>query len=449
MHGRYLRSLKQVIKLLDSTTNNFDHELERLLARDATQSRAVEIAVANIIAEVRSKGDVALVELTARLDGHQVAAASELELAPEKLQAALASIAPEIRSALCSAAQRIRLYHTHEKQQSWYIDAPDGTRLGQRITPLERVGIYVPGGKAAYPSSVLMTAIPAKIAGVDEIVMTVPMPTGEINPVVLAAAALTGVDRVFTIGGAQAIAALAYGTETVPATDKIVGPGNAYVTTAKRLVYGKVGIDMVAGPSEVVVICDHTADSDWVAMDLFAQAEHDQLAQSIAITDSDETVAAIKHSIAQLLPKMQRREIIEHSIAAHGAIIKVPDLPQAVSLANRIAPEHLELMVAEPQRLLDLVRHAGAIFVGAYSAEAMGDYCAGPSHVLPTAGSARFSSPLGVYDFQKRSSVVEISSQGARELATIAATLARCEGLDAHARSAEYRLPKRNFGVDS
>ena len=430
-----------MIAVLDSADGNFARDLARLLGRDDESTRAVEAEVARIVAAVRRDGDAALLDLTAKFDRRQVATATQLELPRDEMAAALATLRPEVDAALRGAAGRIERYHRHEVQQSWQIEEADGTRLGQLITPLQRVGIYVPGGKAAYPSSVLMTAIPARVAGVDEIIMAVPTPEGECSQTVLAAAALAGVDRVFTIGGAQAVAALAYGTETVPAVDKIVGPGNRYVTAAKRLVFGQVGIDMIAGPSEVVVICDGDADSDWVAMDLFAQAEHDEHAQSIAITDSDDMIAAIRQSMARLLPQMGRRAIIERSLADHGALIKVADPDEAVALANRIAPEHLELMVAEPQGLIEQVRHAGAIFVGAHSAESLGDYCAGPNHVLPTAGAARFSSPLGVYDFQKRSSLIQASPRGAGEMASIASVLARCEGLDAHARSAEYRLP--------
>ena len=435
-----------MLAILDSADGDFERELAQLLARDTEHDRAVEAAVAEIITAVRRDGDAALVELTARLDRREVATAAQLELPREEIAEAPAALPPQVRAALEFAADRIRQYHQHEVQQSWQFEEPDGTRLGQRITPVERVGLYVPGGKAAYPSSALMTAIPAKVAGVSEIIMTVPAVGGESNPAVLAAAALAGVDRVFTIGGAQAIAALAYGTETVPAVDKIVGPGNSYVAAAKRLVYGKVGVDMIAGPSEVVVICDRSANSDWVAMDLFAQAEHDEQAQSIAITDSDDMIADIRKSMDRLLPRLPRREIIQQALADHGAIIKVDDLHRAVALSNRIAPEHLELMVAQPEPLLDQVRHAGAIFVGAHSAEALGDYCVGPNHVLPTAGTARFSSPLGVYDFQKRSSLIRLSSRGAGEMASIASVLARCEGLDAHARSAEYRLPDQKPG---
>ncbi len=345
-----------------------------------------------------------------------------------------------MREALQQAATRITDYHSREVSQSWQFEEANGNILGQKITALDRVGVYVPGGKAAYPSSVLMTVIPARVAGVGEVVMTVPTPRGEVNEVVLAAAALAGVDRVFTIGGAQAIAALAYGTTTVPAVDKIVGPGNIYVATAKKLVFGKVGIDMIAGPSEVVVICDDQADPDWVAMDLFAQAEHDELAQSIAITNSREMAVAIEASIEKLLPQMERQQIISKALDQQGAVIVVDSLDQAVQVSNRIAPEHLELMVEDAESLLYQIRHAGAIFIGRYSAESLGDYCAGPNHVLPTAGTARFSSPLGVYDFQKRSSLIHCSASGGHELAAIASKLARCEGLTGHARSAEYRL---------
>ena len=428
------------LAVLDAATDDFDRKLAALLERGEARDRAVEAEVGDIIAAVRRDGDAALVALTARLDRREVVDAAALELPRAQLAAAPHTVTPEIGAALGVAARRIKRYHRFEVQRSWQFEEPDGTRLGQRVTPLERVGVYVPGGKAAYPSSVLMTVIPAKVAGVGEIIMTVPAPGGEVNPAVLAAAALAGVDRVFTIGGAQAVAALAYGTPSVPAVDKIVGPGNRYVAAAKRLVFGKVGIDMIAGPSEVVVICDDTAHADWVAMDLFAQAEHDERAQAIAITDSDEMLAAIRRSITTLLPQMTRRAIIAESLADHGALIKATDLDHALALSNRIAPEHLELMVARPRRLVRQVRHAGAIFIGARSAESLGDYCAGPNHVLPTAGAARFSSPLGVYDFQKRSSVFEASARGAAKMASVAATLARCEGLDAHARSAEYRL---------
>lgn len=439
-----------MLTILNSTSDDFDARLAQLLRRDHADAHDFEVedSVAKIIAAVRSEGDAALVDFTARFDHNEVATAKELELSHAVINQAFESIQPEVRKALQSAAQRIQQYHQREAKQSlqsWGFKEEDDTWLGQRVLPLQRVGIYVPGGKASYPSSVLMTAIPAKVAGVKEIIMVVPAPAGELNQAVLAAAKLAGVDRVFTIGGAQAIAALAYATETVPAVDKIVGPGNRYVTAAKRQVFGTVGIDMLAGPSEVVVICDSNADSDWVAMDLFAQAEHDEQAQSIAITDSEQQVADIRSSIEKLLPSLPRREIITQSLAARGAIIKVSDLHEAVAVSNRIAPEHLELMTDQPEQLLGEIKHAGAVFVGAHSAESLGDYCAGPNHVLPTSGSARFSSPLGVSDFQKRSSMIYASEQGAAKMASIAATLASCEGLDAHARSAEYRLAKKKL----
>ncbi|MDD9857805.1 MAG: histidinol dehydrogenase [Gammaproteobacteria bacterium] len=434
-----------MLTVINGADPDFERHLARLLERGGReQERAVNAAVADIIAAVRERGDAALLELTARFDQRDITDPAQLQVPRGAVDAAVDSLDAEVADALRAAAGRITRYHEREARQSaasWQFEEADGTRLGQHITALERVGVYVPGGQAAYPSSVLMTVIPAKVAGVFEVIMTVPAPRGEVGGAVLAAAALAGVDRVFTIGGAQAIAALAYSTETVPAVDKIVGPGNRYVAEAKRQVFGQVGIDMLAGPSEVVVICDRHADSDWVAMDLFAQAEHDQHAQSIAITDSEAMVARIGRSVSKLLPQMARRDIIERALADHGAIIKVADLRTAVALANRIAPEHLELMVAQPQRLVGEVRHAGAVFAGAHSAEALGDYCAGPNHVLPTAGAARFSSPLGVCDFQKRSSVIQASRQGAAEMARIASVLARCEGLDAHARAAEYRLP--------
>lgn len=431
-----------MLKIIDSAAHDFEPALAALLARDDAaerDARVLEAEVADIIAAVRARGDAALAELTARFDRYQVAP-DALELPRARIQSAADAIAPEVADALRAAAMRIERYHRHELQSSWEVEEADGTRLGQRITPLARVGVYVPGGKAAYPSSALMTIIPAKVAGVGEVVMTLPAPGGEVHQAALAAASLAGVDRVFTIGGAQAIAALAYSTESVPAVDKIVGPGNRYVAAAKRQVFGRVGIDSIAGPSEVVVICDESADSDWVAMDLFAQAEHDEHAQSIAITDSAAMAAAIRRSMDNLLPQLQRRDIIARALAAHGAIITVANLRAAVALANRIAPEHLQLFVAQPETLLNEVQNAGAIFIGAHSAESLGDYCAGPNHVLPTAGAARFASPLGVADFQKRSSVICASREGAGAMAAIASTLARCEGLDAHARAAEYRL---------
>ncbi|MCY3769481.1 MAG: histidinol dehydrogenase [Gammaproteobacteria bacterium] len=432
--------MNRMLRELDFSDPGFDRALSGLLDRRESIAADIETAVARIVAGIRDRGDSALVDYTRKLDGLDVHDASDLELSPADMDSIAASLDPGLMAPLRAAAARIRAFHERGQQTSWQYTESDGTVLGQRITPMEKVGIYVPGGKAAYPSSVLMTAIPAKVAGVGEVVMTVPKPRGETNPAVLVAASLAGVDRIFTIGGAQAIASLAYGTETVPAVDKIVGPGNAYVAAAKKRVFGKVGIDMIAGPSEVVVICDETVDPDWVAMDLFAQAEHDENAQSIAITNSSHVVQSILDSMSRLLPDLERREIIQKSIAAQGAVIRVGSWDEAAEVANRIAPEHLELMVDNPGPLLDNITHAGAIFVGKYSAEVLGDYCAGPNHVLPTAGTARFSSPLGVYDFQKKTSIIQASPAGADEMARTAAPLARCEGLTAHERSAKYRL---------
>jgi len=431
-----------MLPLLTSASADFEARLTRLLARDEAREREVAAAVAAIIESVRRDGDAALLDYTARFDRHRPATAAQLEVPRAAIDAALGEIPKPVARALRLAARRIARFHRREKQKSWSISEPDGSRLGQLVMPLERAGVYVPGGKAAYPSSALMTIIPAKVAGVREIIMAAPAPGGEIHPAVLAAAALAGVDRVFTIGGAQAVAALAYGTVTVPAVDKIVGPGNAYVAEAKRQVFGKVGIDIIAGPSEVVIICDRSARADWVAADLCAQAEHDPRAQAIAITDNAATAAAIVRATERLLPQLHRRDIIAQALAAHGAVIVLADLRAGVALSNRIAPEHLELMVARPRELLKQVRHAGAIFLGAHNAESLGDYCAGPNHVLPTAGAARFSSPLGAHDFQKRSNLIALSRAGAGKLAPAAAELARCEGLDAHARAAECRLPR-------
>ena len=400
--------------------------------------------VDQVLAEVRQRGDAAVVEYTNRFDRLDVASMAELEMGQERLQQALDGLSDEQRGALETAAERVRSYHEHQLQQSWQYSEADGTMLGQQVTPMDRVGIYVPGGKASYPSSVLMNAIPAKVAGVKEIIMVVPTPDGEINELVMAAAKLAGVDRVFCVGGAQAVAALAYGTETVPRVDKIVGPGNIYVATAKRAVFGLVGIDMIAGPSEILVVCDGNTDPDWVAMDLFSQAEHDEDAQSILISPDADFLDQVQASIDKLLPTMERAEIIRTSLADRGALIAVDDLDQAVELINRIAPEHLELSVEDPDALLPQIRHAGAIFMGRYTAEALGDYCAGPNHVLPTSGTARFSSPLGVYDFQKRSSLIRFSADGASAMGKVASVLARGEGLTAHARSAEYRIQSDN-----
>ena len=428
------------IARLSTAQPDFTVRLDALLAWDGVSNADVSTTVAGILADVRMRGDTALVEYTNRFDRRQLVSAAELEIGQDALHQALASIDPIARAALEAAAQRVRQYHEHQKQPSWdYVEA-DGTRLGQKITPLDRVGVYVPGGKASYPSSVLMNTLPAKVAGVGEIIMVVPAPDGELNPLVLAAAAITGVDRVFTLGGAQAVAALAYGTQTIPAVDKIVGPGNIYVATAKRAVFGQVGLDMVAGPSEILVVCDGLTDPDWIAMDLFSQAEHDEDAQSILLSPDAAFLDRVQASIDRLLPDMERREIIASSLGRRGALVLVEDMDEAVRLVNRIAPEHLELSVADPDALLPAIRHAGAIFMGRYTAEAIGDYCAGPNHVLPTSATARFSSPLGVYDFQKRSSIIHCSPQGADTLGRIAATLAEGESLSAHARSARYRI---------
>ncbi|MGW8182689.1 MAG: histidinol dehydrogenase [Burkholderiales bacterium] len=428
------------IRRLDSAQPGFDARLSELLAFESAQDASVERAVTEILADVRTRGDAALLDCTRRFDGVEAGSVAELEIPAGELRTALGRLAKSAREALEAAAQRVRIYHEKQLGSSWSYRDPNGTELGQRVTPLDRVGIYVPGGKAAYPSSVIMNAVPAKVAGVGEIIMVVPTPGGQRNDMVLAAAALCGVDRVFTIGGAQAVAALAYGTATVPAVDKIVGPGNAFVAAAKRRVFGRVGIDMIAGPSEVVVVCDASAAPDWVAMDLFAQAEHDELAQAILITPDARLLEAVSASIDRQLADMPRREVIAAALEKRGALIAVRDLDEACDVVNRIAPEHLELAVRDPDALLPRIRHAGAIFLGAYSSEALGDYCAGPNHVLPTSRTARFSSPLGVYDFQKRSSVIRISEAAARELGAIAAELARGEGLTAHARSAEYRM---------
>ena len=428
------------MRRLSSAQPDFSAQLERLTAIESSQDESVERAVGEILAGVRRGGDAALLEYTERFDRLAAARVSDLELPGSALAEALAALGAEQRGALEQAAGRVRGYHERQLAHSWQYTEADGTVLGQRVTPLDRVGLYVPGGKAAYPSSVLMNAIPAKVAGVAELVMVVPAPGGKRNALVLAAAAIAGVDRVFTIGGAQAVAALAYGTQTVPRVDKIVGPGNAYVAAAKRRVFGVVGIDMVAGPSEILVICDGSTAPDWIAMDLFSQAEHDELAQAILVCPDAAFIDRVAESIARLLDTMPRKAVIAASLAGRGALIKVRDLAEACDIANRIAPEHLELSVAEPQRWIEKIRHAGALFVGRYSSEAVGDYCAGPNHVLPTSRTARFSSPLGVYDFQKRTSLVQVSQAGARTLGRIAATLARGEGLAAHARSAELRI---------
>ena len=428
------------IRRFSSAQNDFAQQMDDLLSWESVSDADVQKTVADIIYDIRTRGDAALIEYTNKFDRMDVKSMAQLELNQEQLQAALDSLPAERRDALLKAAERVRSYHEKQKQDSWDYTEADGTMLGQKVTPMDRVGLYVPGGKAAYPSSVLMNAIPAHVAGVQEIIMVVPTPGGELNQLVLAAAAAAGVSRVFTVGGAQAVAELAYGTETVPGVDKIVGPGNIYVATAKRAVFGQVGIDMIAGPSEILVVCDGQTDADWIAMDLFSQAEHDEDAQSILVSTDAGFLDAVKASIDKLLPTMEREDIIRTSLSERGALILAKDKDDAIAIANRIAPEHLELSVEDPQSWLPQIRHAGAIFMGRYTAEALGDYCAGPNHVLPTSGTARFSSPLGVYDFQKRSSLIMCSADGASELGKTASVLARGEFLTAHARSAEFRI---------
>ncbi|HEY9147960.1 MAG TPA: histidinol dehydrogenase [Gammaproteobacteria bacterium] len=428
------------ITRLDSTSSEFWPALEKLLAWEGVSDDKVNAIVREILAAVRERGDAALLEYTNRFDRMQATSMAELEIPHERLQQALDAIPAVQREALEQSAARVRAYHERQKQESWSYTEADGTLLGQQVTPLDRAGLYVPGGKAAYPSSVLMNALPAKVAGVRELIMVVPTPDGEVNELVLAAAAVAGVDRVFALGGAQAVAALAYGTETVPAVDKIVGPGNIFVATAKGMVFGTVGIDMIAGPSEILVVCDGNTDPDWIAMDLFSQAEHDEDAQSILVSPDADFLDKVAASVDKLLPTMERSEIITASLKERGALIKVRDMDEAVEVANFIAPEHLELSVEDPLAMAPKIRHAGAIFMGRYTAEALGDYCAGPNHVLPTSRTARFSSPLGVYDFQKRSSLIMCSADGASELGKTASKMARGEGLTAHARSAEYRI---------
>lgn len=425
---------------LDATSIDFSERLKKLLAWNEADDLDIQIKVLNIIADVRNKGDQAIIEYTNRFDHRDIKQATELELSKDRLKSAWEKLSLEQSQALKTAADRIKAYAEHQKLQSWQYTEEDGTVLGQKVSPLPSVGLYVPGGKAAYPSSVLMNAIPAKVAGVKELIMVVPTPNGYTNDLVLAAAYLAGVDRVFTMGGAQAVAALAYGTETIPAVAKIVGPGNIYVATAKKMVFGQVGIDMIAGPSEILVICDGKTNPDWIAMDLFSQAEHDENAQSILISNDSDFLHAVEQSINSLLPTMERAEIIRASLIGRGAFIKVDNLKQAAEIANIIAPEHLELSVENPEILSESIQHAGAIFMGRFTAEALGDYCAGPNHVLPTSSTARFSSPLGVYDFQKRSSIINCSETGADTLGKTASILARGESLTAHARSAEYRI---------
>lgn len=438
------------IKRLNSQDAGFRETLLSSLSLPSAEDEAIDSAVVRILAEVKATGDAALIALTKQFDRLDVAQVTDLEISREALHQAYAGLASEQQNALNVAAQRVRAYHERQKIEvgchSWDYEELDGTRLGQKVTPLDRVGIYVPGGKAAYPSSVLMNAIPAKVAGVKEVIMVVPTPDGARNPLVLAAAYLSGVDRVFTIGGAQAVAALAYGTETIPAVDKIVGPGNAYVAAAKRRVFGVVGIDMIAGPSEILVICDGSSHPDWVAMDLFSQAEHDELAQSILLCPDAQFIEQVQASIDRLLPEMPRKKVIEASLRDRALLVQVNNMEQACEIANAIAAEHLEICAVNPRQWAEQIRHAGAIFMGNFTSESLGDYCAGPNHVLPTARTARFSSPLGVYDFIKRSSMIEVSEAGAQTLGVIASTLAHGEGLQAHARAAEMRL-KKGSGV--
>ena len=429
-----------IITRLDASQSDFNQRLDQLLAWESVSDTRVAEVVSDVLHQVKTRGDAAVVEFTNKFDRRSAQSIAEFVVSPAQLQNALTQISPEQRTALEIAAERIRTYHQHQLQSSWRYTEADGTVLGQQISAMERVGLYVPGGKASYPSSVLMNAIPAKVAGVDELTMVVPAPDGEISPMVLAAAAIAGVDRVITIGGAQAVAALAYGTETITKVDKIVGPGNIYVATAKRAVFCQVAIDMIAGPSEILVICDGLTDPDWIAMDLFSQAEHDEQAQSILLCPDADYLDKVEESIKRLLPTLARETIASVSLKNRGALIKVADMEQAIAVNNRIAPEHLELSIADPEAWLPKVRHAGAIFMGRFTPEALGDYCAGPNHVLPTSGTARFSSPLGVYDFQKRSSIIMCSAAGASELSKTASVLARSEYLEAHARSAEYRI---------
>jgi histidinol dehydrogenase len=433
-----------ILRRLTSCSPDFDRQLKELLALDEADDQKINQLVAEIVEDVALRGDEALLEYTRRFEQPECKDIPSLEIPQKALEEALNAISAEQRLAMLESARRIADYARHQRLEPFIFEDEDGTVLGQQITPLDRVGVYVPGGLAAYPSSVLMNVVPARVAGVGEIIMVVPAPNGEISPMVLAAASIAGVDRVFTIGGAQAVAALAYGTETIPEVDKIVGPGNIYVATAKRAVFGKVGIDMIAGPSEILVICDGLTPPDWVAMDLFAQAEHDELAQSILVTPSAIYMDQIDEAVERLLPEMERRDIIRTALTNRGAMILVQDLEEAATISNYIAPEHLELSVANPEALLPRIKHAGSIFMGRYTCEAVGDYCAGPNHVLPTSRTARFSSPLGVYDFQKRSSIINCSPAGAARLSRTAATFAYGEGLTAHARSAEYRTGKQH-----
>lgn len=437
-------SVEIKVKRLNSKDAGFKETLLSSLSLPMADDEAIDAAVVKILAQVQAHGDVAVLDFTKQFDRLNVASVTELEISQEELKKAYEGLSAEQKNALDIAAQRVRAYHEKQRIEagchSWEYEEADGTRLGQKVTALDRVGIYVPGGKAAYPSSVLMNAIPAKVAGVKEVIMVVPTPDGARNPLVLAAAYLSGVDRVFTIGGAQAVGALAYGTQTIPPVDKIVGPGNAYVAAAKRRVFGTVGIDMIAGPSEILVLCDGSSNPDWIAMDLFSQAEHDELAQSILLCPDNQFIDQVQASINKLLPEMPRKKVIETSLTNRALLIQVKDMNEACEIANAIAAEHLEICATEPRKWAELIRHAGAIFMGNYTSESLGDYCAGPNHVLPTARTARFSSPLGVYDFIKRSSMIEVSEAGAQTLGAVASTLAHGEGLTAHARAAEMRL---------
>ena len=432
-----------MIRKLSSKSKNFDYELSSLLSFDDVSNDEIYEVVKKIISDVQTRGDQALISLTAKLDSLDVSSMAELTISKERLKKSFDNLSNDQKNALKTAADRIKSYHQKQISKTWTYTEKDGTVLGQKITPLDRVGLYVPGGKAAYPSSVLMNSIPARVAGVEELIMVVPTPNGICNDLVLAAAYIAEIDSVFTIGGAQAIAALAYGTESIPKVDKIVGPGNIFVATAKRQVFGSVGIDMIAGPSEILVICDGSTDPDWIAMDLFSQAEHDEDAQSILLCPDKDFISQVENSIKKLLPTMKRVNIISKALKNRGALILTKDINEAIEISNRIAPEHLELSVEEPESLLDDIKHAGAIFMGKFSSEALGDYCAGPNHVLPTAGTSRFSSPLGVYDFQKKSSIIMASPEGANTLGQIAATIADGESLEAHARSALFRTKSK------
>ena len=432
-----------MITKLSSQQRDFNTRLSSLLSWESVSDKDVEKTVEEIINTIRSKGDKALIDYSIKFDGVKAKSMADLMISQEELEKSFNNLSDKQKNAITIAAERVKAYHLKQNQQTWSYTEEDGTMLGQKITPLDRVGLYVPGGKAAYPSSVLMNAIPAKVAGVEELIMVVPTPNGTTNKLVLAAAYISGVDMVITVGGAQAIAALAYGTESVPKVDKIVGPGNIYVATAKRAVFGQVGIDMIAGPSEILIICDGNTDPDWIAMDLFSQAEHDEDAQSILLCPDKVFIDEVEKSIEKLLPSMDRKDIIQTALKDRGALIHTKDIDEAISISNRIAPEHLELSVENPETLLDSIKHVGAIFMGKYTCEALGDYCAGPNHVLPTSGTARFSSPLGVYDFQKKSSLIMASNESANTLGKVAATLADSEGLQAHAQSARYRVNKR------